>query len=84
MKGIDALQKSYNKQKEIFENARRTRVSNRVKQIEEIEEKISRLMSTKATLVKQNLSEEEFESFESFRLRAEKQKNTKEDNKKKI
>lgn len=73
MKGIEAQQKSYDKQKILFEEARKRRISNRKRQIEEISKKISALEETRATLEIQNREEREFETFDSFRLKAEEQ-----------
>lgn len=73
MKGYEALQKSYNKQKEIFEAARDKRIQNRNVQIRQIQEKISNLTALQQKLISQNNEEKEFDSFDSFRLRAEEQ-----------
>lgn len=73
MKGYESQQKSYNKQKEVFETARERRVANRKKQIEQINEKIKSLQETRNRLIQQNENEKDFESFESFRLKAEEQ-----------
>lgn len=71
MKGLESLQKSYNKQKELFETARSKRIQNRNVQIEQIQKKINHLLDLQQKLVDQNQEEKEFESFESFRLKAE-------------
>lgn len=73
MKGFDAQQKSYEKQREIFETARNLRINNRKIQIDEIDSKIHRLQLTRNRLIQQNLEEKEFESFDSFRQKAEEQ-----------
>lgn len=73
MKGYEALQNSYNKQKDLFETARETRIQNRNVQIQQIQEKINRLQTLQQKLVQQNLDEKEFESFDSFRSKAEEQ-----------
>jgi hypothetical protein len=73
MKGNEALQRSYNKQKELFTTAQRTRIQNRNVQIQQIQEKIKTLTALQQELVLQNQREREFESFDSFRLKAEEQ-----------
>lgn len=73
MKGFDAQQKSYEKQREIFETARNLRINNRKNQIDEIDSKIHRLQLTRNRLIQQNLEEKEFETFDSFRQKAEEQ-----------
>jgi hypothetical protein len=73
MKGNEALQNAYIKQREIFEEAQRRRISNRNKQIEDIEKKIASLKTTRDALIQQNEKEREFESLDSFRLKAEEQ-----------
>lgn len=70
MKSEAALQKSYQTQKEIFETARSKRISNRQKQIADLDRKISHLSSLREKLLLANTSEREFESFESFRQKA--------------
>lgn len=73
MKGIVALQNAYLKQKEVFEEARNKRIKNREVQIEQIDSKIQSLKETRERLVQLNQEEGEFEEFNSFRLKAEKQ-----------
>lgn len=73
MKKDDALLNAYNKQKEQFDEAKASRISNRKKQIEDIERKIVSLQATVKRLVQLNQEEREFENFDYFRLRAEKQ-----------
>lgn len=73
MKGYEALQKSYNKQREVYETARDKRIQNRNVQIRQIQEKISNLTALQQKLISQNNEEKDFESFESFRLKAEEQ-----------
>lgn len=73
MKNQIKLQKSYASQKQIFDEARERRISNRNREIENISRKISELEAHKAKLQQANLAEREFESYDSFRLRAEQQ-----------
>lgn len=73
MKSNDALQNSYEKQKEAFEVARNKRIRNREIQIEQINLKIQSLEAARIRLEIQNKEEREFESFDSFRLKAERQ-----------
>lgn len=73
MKGIVALQNAYLKQKKVFEEARNKRIKNREVQIEQIDSKIQSLKETRERLVRLNQEEGEFEEFNSFRLKAEKQ-----------
>lgn len=70
MKSEAALQNSYQTQKEIFETAKSKRISNRQKQIADLDRKISHLSSLREKLLLANTSEREFESFESFRQKA--------------
>lgn len=70
MKGNEALQKSYYKQKERFEAARSNRIQNRNVQIKQIQEKINSLTALQQKLELQNSEEKEFETFESFRSKA--------------
>lgn len=76
MKGNEALQKSYIKQKEVFEEARNRRIKNRLRQIEEINQKIQTLTNQKLRLIQQNNGEKGFIDFESFRSQAEEQSRT--------
>lgn len=71
MKGNEALQKSYYKQKEQFEAARSNRIQNRNVQIKQIQGKINSLTALQQKLELQNSEEKEFETFESFRSKAE-------------
>lgn len=73
MKGYEALQKSYQKQREQFEAARNKRIQNRNVQIGQIQEKINILLALQQKLDSQNYDEKDFESFESFRSKAEEQ-----------
>lgn len=73
MKGLESLTRSYNKQKDSFEDSKIKRVENRQKQIDKINQKISNLQKLRDELIKQNQNEKEFESFESFRSKSEKQ-----------
>jgi hypothetical protein len=73
MKGNDALQKAYDKQKRQFEEAKATRISNRKKQLNDIQLKIMSLENLKRELHRLNENEKDFESFESFRLKAAEQ-----------
>lgn len=73
MKNLIQLQKSYELQKRTFEEAKERRISNRQKQIEAIDTKISKLLETKRSLETANSQESEFESFDSFRKKAEEQ-----------
>jgi hypothetical protein len=73
MKGNDALQRSYEKQKTAFEISKNKRIKNREIQIEQINLKIQSLEAARAKLVLQNSEEKEFETFDSFRLKAEEQ-----------
>lgn len=73
MKGYESLQKSYQKQKEVFDEAKARRISNRKEQIEKINQKIKDLETTRATLELQNQQEKEFETFDSFRAKSEEQ-----------
>ena len=73
MKGLESLTRSYNKQKDSFEDSKKKRVENRQKQIDKINQKISNLQKLRDELIKQNKNEKEFESFESFRIKSEKQ-----------
>lgn len=73
MKGYESLQKSYQKQKEVFDEAKARRISNRKEQIEKINQKIKDLEATRATLELQNQQEKEFETFDSFRAKSEEQ-----------
>lgn len=73
MKGYDSLLKSYLKQKEVFEEAKARRISNRRIQIEKITQKIIDLETARDKLIHQNQQEKEFESFESFRAKSEEQ-----------
>lgn len=73
MKGYESLQKTYNKQKETFEAARERRVANRKSQIEKIDSKILSLQATREKLILENQNEKEFETFDSFRFKAEEQ-----------
>lgn len=84
MKGNDALLNSFNKQKATFEEAKASRISNRKKQIEDITKKINSLQSTADQLAQQNLKERDFETFESFRLKAEAQSHQQKEKKKDI
>lgn len=73
MKGYEALQKSYQKQRVQFEAARNKRIQNRNVQIGQIQEKINSLLALQQKLESQNNDEKDFESFESFRSKAEEQ-----------
>lgn len=73
MKGLESLTRSYNKQKDSFEDSKKKRVENRQKQIDKINQKISNLQKLRDELIKQNKNEKEFESFESFRNKSENQ-----------
>lgn len=73
MKGNEALTRSYNHQKEVFETAKARRIQNRNAQIEKIQTKINSLQAILQKLESQNKEEKEFESFESFRRKAETQ-----------
>lgn len=84
MKGNDALQNAYNKQKKQFDEAKASRISNRNKQIEDITKKIDSLQATVTRLIQQNQEEKEFESFDSFRLKAEEQSRQQKEQKKDI
>lgn len=82
MKGNDALQNAYNKQKNQFDEAKASRISNRNKQIEDINKKIESLQATVNGLVQLNREEREFENFDYFRLKAEKQSHQQKEQKK--
>lgn len=73
MKNEIKLQKAYEQQKQSFDVAKAKRISNREKEITAIERKILILQQQVARLRTENQSEREFESFDSFRLRAESQ-----------
>lgn len=73
MKGFEALQKTYNKQKELFDVAKARRIQNRNVQIQQIQEKIESLKRLQQKLLFENQNEKDFESFEFFRSKAEKQ-----------
>lgn len=74
MKSYEKLNESYELQKQIFETARNKRILNRQKQIDQINQKINSLEDLRSKLISENQTEREFESFDSFRLQAEKQK----------
>lgn len=84
MKGNDALLNAYNKQKRQFDEAKASRISNRKKQIEDINKKIESLQATVNGLVQLNREEREFEDFDYFRLKAEKQSHQQKEQKKVI
>lgn len=75
MKKEEALRKSWNAQKEIYETARSTKIQRIVSEIEKLDEKIQKLSEQKKHLIesKQKLEDKGFESFESFRKRSEAQ-----------
>lgn len=73
MKSTEQLQKSYLRQKQIFEEAKGRRIANRQKQIEEIRKKIQNLQFLAQELESQNNKEQEFESFETFHCKSENQ-----------
>lgn len=72
MKSPEKLRESYDFQREIFERKASVRRNNRSKTIAEIEAKIAALTATKEELEALN-EKDVFESFDSFRLRAEHQ-----------
>lgn len=72
MKSPEKLRESYDFQREIFERKASVRRNNRSKTIAEIEAKIAALTATKEELEVLN-EKDVFESFDSFRLRAEHQ-----------
>lgn len=84
MKGNDALLNAYNKQKNQFDEAKASRITNRNKQIEDIKKKILSLQATVERLTLQNQNEKNFETFESFRLKAEEQSHQQKEQKKDI
>lgn len=73
MKKEEKLQKAYLSQKETYDRARTKRMTARTIAIKDIDTKIAKLQARRLELEKQNQDDKEFESFESFRLRAESQ-----------
>lgn len=73
MKSEEKLQKSYLKQKQFYDEGRSKRISHRQVTIEQLKSKISDLQNIVARLEAENQNEQEFESFESFRLKSQQQ-----------
>lgn len=73
MKNLNSLQLSYQKQKSIFDEAKSRRIANRAKEINLLREKLNKLNNRISELERANTNEREFESFESFRTKAEAQ-----------
>lgn len=71
MKNLQHLQSSYEKQKSQFETAKQKRISNRNQEIQTLKGKLQKLSERINELETLNTNEREFESFESFRAKAE-------------
>jgi hypothetical protein len=73
MKSETKLLEAYEAQKAIYEAARSKRIQSRLQMIDDITTKITHLESRRQTLLDQNSKDKEFEDFESFRSRIQKQ-----------